>query len=203
MWPVVPVDPLPSFTHLIHCCSAAGSFSCGRRHGDGIQTSWAAGVRFIGQWRDGSIHGPGTLVFFDQATGRELRRVFKPAWHAAAAARLGRSSWVQLKDAVQIAEEEAMDVVRDQSAEYLHLHGTVLAARLNDWCVSVKQQIREERAIARQNKLEAQRDRLLNRRAQVNELRAKARARRASRGPSPSQSDDYGDDGEMSKATAE
>jgi hypothetical protein len=148
-----------------------GEFYAGRRHGFAVHTSPKTGVSFEGQFAKGNVEGNGSLIFKDQKTGKQ-RRIRRGLWHRSDFAPAGQ---INMKDLVSIVDKEDSKNTREKSTDYVQIHGTVLAAQLNEWCFNVKKECRDKRRAKKEKEEEEERQKLIDQKMQMAELRKQAR----------------------------
>jgi len=148
-----------------------GEFYAGRRHGHCVHASPKTGVSFEGSYAKGNIQGNGSLIFKDKKTGKQ-RRIRRGLWHKSEFAPAGQ---INLKDLVMIVDKEDSKKTREKSTDYVQIHGTVLAAQLNEWCYNVKKECRDKRMAKKEAESEETRQKLIDKKNQLAELRKQAR----------------------------
>eukprot|EP00614_Pseudopedinella_elastica_P010253 CAMPEP_0172595754 /NCGR_PEP_ID=MMETSP1068-20121228/15387_1 /TAXON_ID=35684 /ORGANISM="Pseudopedinella elastica, Strain CCMP716" /LENGTH=545 /DNA_ID=CAMNT_0013394425 /DNA_START=189 /DNA_END=1826 /DNA_ORIENTATION=- len=149
-----------------------GMFYAGLRHGHGTQSSPKTGVAFEGEFEKGRIKGNGSLLLTDKKT-KKVTRIRRGLWHKSEFA--PGSGLVNMKDLVHVVDRERSKQTREKSTDYVAVHGTVLAAQLNDWCHSLKQGLRDERKQKKLDEEIAKREKLIEQKKQMAELREKAK----------------------------
>jgi hypothetical protein len=74
--------------------------------------------------------------------------------------------------------QEDSKTTREKATDYVAIHGTVLAAQLNEWCFSLKKGLRDERKAKADAEDEEKREAVIKQKEQLAELRKQAREAR-------------------------
>jgi len=74
--------------------------------------------------------------------------------------------------------QEDSKATREKATDYVAIHGTVLAAQLNDWCFQLKKELRDARKAKKEAEEEEEREKLIEQKQQLKELRRQAKEAR-------------------------
>mmetsp|Transcript_35183 Transcript_35183/g.45362 ORF Transcript_35183/g.45362 Transcript_35183/m.45362 type:complete len:537 (-) Transcript_35183:43-1653(-) len=148
-----------------------GEFYAGLRHGHGVHRSIQSGFAFEGEYFKGKIRGNGSLIVTDKKKG-STHRIRRGLWHKGEFAPGGE---IRLKDIVSMIDKEDTKKTHEKAVDYLAIHGTVIAAQLNDWCFDVKKELRDARKAKKDAEDEERRQKQIEAKEAMAELRKQAR----------------------------
>ena len=148
--------------------SYKGEFYAGFRHGIGTTSSSRTGISFEGRFQEGRIKGHGSLVWRDVKTKREKRRVARGMWVDR------NSSSFNVRNLADMVDEEGMQETENRARQYVKDHGILLGVMLDEWMKDVKQRLREERKQEKLEKEQEERQKIIDRRETIKQMRAQA-----------------------------
>ena len=101
--------------------------------------------------------------------GREKKRISRGTWYSKT------SSSFLMRDLVDMVDEEQKDQAAERAQNYTSDHGVLLGLRLKEWTQDVKDKLRDERKQEKLEKEMAERQKVIDRRNAVKEMRAQAK----------------------------